>query len=207
MKREEKTEMMRRRIIDSAVKEFSEKGYDGSSLNEICANEGISKGIIYHYFTSKVVLYLTCVRETFEKLAGFIESNLVTGSDNTEEELNVYFLLRAEFFEKNPDYRQIFCEAVISPPLELCNEIVKCKVPLDKLNIHILQQLLSGMPLRKNITVDEVVRIFCQLQDLISVRYHNDVSEETSFTSYEDNCRRILNILLYGVVERTGDNG
>lgn len=80
------------------------------------------------------------------------------------------------FTGKNPDLRRIFCEAVITPPLELSKEIIKCKSPLDKLNIWILKRLLSRMSLRSDISVDEVVRVFCQLQDIINVRYDNEVA-------------------------------
>ena len=53
MKREEKNQQTQRRIMDSALAEFAEKGYGGSSVNTICAAQGISKGIIYHYFENK----------------------------------------------------------------------------------------------------------------------------------------------------------
>ena len=53
MKREEKNQQTRRRIMDSALAEFAANGYGGSSVNTICAAQGISKGIVYHYFESK----------------------------------------------------------------------------------------------------------------------------------------------------------
>lgn len=53
MKREEKNLQTRRRIMDSALNEFSKQGYGASSINTICSAQGISKGIIYHYFKIK----------------------------------------------------------------------------------------------------------------------------------------------------------
>ena len=61
MKREEKNQITRRRIMDSALAEFAGKGYGASSVNTICAAQDISKGIIYHYFNTKDELYLACV--------------------------------------------------------------------------------------------------------------------------------------------------
>ena len=40
MKREEKNQQMRRRIMDSALTEFSKKGYGASSVNTICQRPG-----------------------------------------------------------------------------------------------------------------------------------------------------------------------
>lgn len=42
MKRDEKNQQTRRRTLDRALSEFSEKGYGGSSVNTICAVQGIS---------------------------------------------------------------------------------------------------------------------------------------------------------------------
>ena len=53
MKREEKNQISRQRILESAAKEFAEKGYGLSSINVICAEGDISKGILYHYFKDK----------------------------------------------------------------------------------------------------------------------------------------------------------
>ena len=57
MKREEKNQITRRRIMDSALREFSAQGYGASSINTICASQNISKGNIYHYFETKDALY------------------------------------------------------------------------------------------------------------------------------------------------------
>ena len=58
MKREEKNQQTKHRIMESALKEFAEQGYGASSVNNICSCEGVSKGIIYHYFQTKDELYL-----------------------------------------------------------------------------------------------------------------------------------------------------
>lgn len=46
------------RMINAAIKEFAHKGYDHASTNEIVKEAGISKGLLFHYFTSKKGLYL-----------------------------------------------------------------------------------------------------------------------------------------------------
>jgi TetR/AcrR family transcriptional regulator len=46
------------RIINAAIKEFAQKGYDSASTNEIVKDAGISKGLLFHYFQNKKQLYL-----------------------------------------------------------------------------------------------------------------------------------------------------
>ena len=36
------------RIINAAIKEFAQKGYDKASTNEIVKEAGISKGLLYN---------------------------------------------------------------------------------------------------------------------------------------------------------------
>ncbi len=50
-----------RKILDTAERLFIEKGYDHTSLQEIIEQTGLSKGAIYHHFTSKEdIFYSVC---------------------------------------------------------------------------------------------------------------------------------------------------
>lgn len=50
-------EKKRQKIINAAMKEFANKGYDLASTNEIVKNAEISKGALFHYFNNKEDLY------------------------------------------------------------------------------------------------------------------------------------------------------
>lgn len=50
-------EEKRDRIINAALQEFASKGFALASTNEIVKKAGISKGALFHYFTSKEDLY------------------------------------------------------------------------------------------------------------------------------------------------------
>ena len=86
MKRDEKNQQTRRRTLDRALSEFSEKGYGGSSVNTICAVQGISKGIVYHYFENKDQLYLSCVEECFQRLTAHLSAALQAEEPGPVEE-------------------------------------------------------------------------------------------------------------------------
>lgn len=220
MKREEKNQLTRRKIMDSALAEFSEKGYGASSINTVCAGQGISKGIIYHYFETKNELFLACVEECFQRLTAHLRQNLEKAelrqeewqeSGTTEEEpgltrleagLEHYFTARQAFFQENPVYRRIFCEAVVNPPVNLQKEIQERKAEFDSLNTKILEDLLEPVALRSGITREEVVDTFRQFQDFVNANYRNPETGAQEFEKRELNCRKAMNILLYGVIER-----
>ena len=85
MKREEKNQLTKRKIVDSALREFSKNGYMGCSANDICRNGGVSKGIVYHYFDTKELLYLFCVEECFSLLTKHIGEDLIFWDGSIEE--------------------------------------------------------------------------------------------------------------------------
>lgn len=205
MKREEKNQQTRRRIMDSALAEFSKQGYGASSINTICAAEDLSKGIVYHYFETKDVLFLACVGECFQRLTEYIRSNMKKQSD-TEYCLEEYFATRTRFFRSYPVYQRIFCEAAISPPVHLRAEIQTCKQDFDELNIQILERLLAPLSLRPGISRGEVIETFRQFQDFINIRYQIADENGQEFETHEENCRKALNILLYGVIKREENN-
>ena len=187
--------------MDSALAEFSAQGYGASSINTICAAQDVSKGIVYHYFETKDVLFLACVKECFQCLTEYIRENMLN-DDDADNRLEGYFAIRTRFFRSYPVYQRIFCEAVISPPAHLRDEIQKCKQDFDNLNIQVLERLLTPFSLRPGISKDEVIETFRQFQDFINAQYQMSDTVGEAFDAHEEKCLRALNILLYGVIER-----
>lgn len=205
MKREEKNQQTRRRIMDSALAEFSKQGYGASSINTICSAQDISKGIVYHYFETKDGLFLACVEECFQRLTEYIRANMIKQGD-IGFCLEAYFAIRTKFFHSYPVYQRIFCEAVISPPAHLRAGIQACKQDFDELNLQILERLLAPLSLRPGISKGEVMETFRQFQDFINIRYQMSDTNGPEFEAREENCRKALDILLYGVIERENTN-
>lgn len=191
--------------MDGALAEFSKQGYGASSINTICAAQDISKGIVYHYFETKDALFLACVAECFQRLTEYIRANMIEQGD-TGFCLEEYFAIRTRFFRSYPVYQRIFCEAVVSPPEHLRAEIQTCKQDFDALNIQILEQLLDPLALRSGVSKQEVIETFRQFQDFINIRYQIADTNGREFEAREENCRKALDILLYGVIERENTN-
>lgn len=61
MTQKERQERSRKEIYQAALEEFGTYGYDKVNMERICGNHGISKGMMYHYYSNKDELFLLCV--------------------------------------------------------------------------------------------------------------------------------------------------
>jgi len=60
---QQRSEESRAHILSAAQKKFVSSGYDAASVNEICAEAGMSKGAFYHHFPSKQAVFLALFEE------------------------------------------------------------------------------------------------------------------------------------------------
>lgn len=56
------------RIINAALSEFAQRGYDDASTNVITQQAGISKGALFHYFGNKAKLYDYLIEYTLNQV-------------------------------------------------------------------------------------------------------------------------------------------
>lgn len=203
MTREKKNLRSRRRIIDSAIEEFGDKIYGEASINSICKRGEISKGIIYHYFKDKDDLYLTCVRESFDKLIEALNSKEY--DFNIKKDIKGYLSLRHRFIQENPNYGNIFFNAVLHPPKHLTEEIREMKNTLDDLNINYYRQALKNVDLREDVSEEDAVEYFMMLQETFNIYFQNKLYDgldiKDLIEEYEQKLGKILKIMLYGIAK------
>ncbi|RBP57112.1 TetR family transcriptional regulator [Alkalibaculum bacchi] len=202
MKREEKNMLKRQQIISSAIAEFGVNSYTEASLNAICKNGNISKGIIYHYFKDKDELYLVCVTECFDRLTTFLNSEKIT-FNNVEQGIEKYLDLRHQFFKANPDFSNIFTNALLQPPKHLVERIKEIKVGLDKFNINFYEQVLKNVNLKSYVCHEEAIEYFLIFQESFNFHFQNKTYGDFTklFDEHELKLGKLLKIMFYGIAK------
>lgn len=72
---QQRSEETRTKIMESAIKLFSNSGYNKASVDDICAEAGISKGAFYHHFKSKQELFLALLDGWLQTIDNAIEAS------------------------------------------------------------------------------------------------------------------------------------
>jgi len=66
--REQKKAETSARLISVARKSFVERGYSGTSMDELCAEAGVTRGALYHNFGGKNGLFEAVVRQIDDEI-------------------------------------------------------------------------------------------------------------------------------------------
>jgi AcrR family transcriptional regulator len=102
----------REQLIEIARTVFSEKGFDGVSVEEIAARASVSKPVVYEHFGGKEGLYAVVVDREVRDLLGMMRDALTEGSARELLEQAAVALL--DYIEKSPDGFRILVRD--SPP-------------------------------------------------------------------------------------------
>lgn len=112
----------RERILNVAIKEFADNGFENTSIQQIAKKAGISVGSIYKYFENKETMFSMVVHEGMSSL----EELLMSLADSSED-----ILVKAEtiirellkYSRKNPELIKLYCQLTTSDNSEFLNGI------------------------------------------------------------------------------------
>lgn len=69
-----RSEETRSKIIEAAIRLFSNRGFNAASVDDICAEAGVSKGAFYHHFESKQALFLALLDSWLKNIDNAIDA-------------------------------------------------------------------------------------------------------------------------------------
>lgn len=96
----------KRKIFETSMKLFAQKGYDATSIEEITATVGVAKGTLYYHFSSKEEIFNFLVEEGMKLLKNSIEIKIAKSS-NTIDKLRAVVLIQIKIIAKYEDFMTI----------------------------------------------------------------------------------------------------
>jgi len=91
------------RILQAAISEFA-KGYRQASTDHIVEVSGVSKGLLFHYFTSKKLLYEACIKRVENAILDQIHRELDFSHMDFLTLLYEITLEKCEYIAAYPDH-------------------------------------------------------------------------------------------------------
>ena len=103
------------KLLRSALKLFSEKGYEGTSIREIIEGAGVTRPVLYYYFENKEDLFGRLVETNFAEFT--VEIGQVRERTNdTRERLCAVICKAFSLTEESPEAVALILQVFFSPP-------------------------------------------------------------------------------------------
>ncbi len=112
--RELKKKQTRQSIITAAVKLFSQKGYENTSVEELAREAGIAKGTIYSYFKTKSEIFLAFCEDEIDFVFNELSSKCDPNTDLLTQ-LHTLFMGQFRYVTKNNEFGRIFAREMTFP--------------------------------------------------------------------------------------------
>jgi AcrR family transcriptional regulator len=109
-------ETVRYRLLKSAIELFGQKGYAGTSVNDIVSAANVTKPNLYYYFTSKSGIYYSILNNLFSEFDVILEQvKDKTGSSRSR--LSEMCCEIYQHFTDNLDAARMIYSVYFGPPL------------------------------------------------------------------------------------------
>lgn len=147
------------RILNAAMKEFAEKGYENASTNEIVKEAEISKGLLFHYFKNKKQLFLFlydyCIdvnMNEFYKKIDLNETDFFT-------RLRQIQLIKMELLNKYPEIFRFIEIAYLEDSSDIKQELENKNKELLKSNVDVIFKGIDTSKFKDGIDIEKVINI------------------------------------------------
>lgn len=135
----------KRKIFETSMKLFAEKGYDATSIEEITATVGVAKGTLYYHFSSKEEIFNFLVEEGMKLLQNSIDIK-TSKLDNYIDKIKAIVLIEIKIVVKYEDFITILlsqlwgkdernqkCKQYVFDYIETIEDIVKKGIDLGQI--------------------------------------------------------------------------
>lgn len=193
------------KIIQSSIEEFSEHGFEKASTDRISKRAEVSKGLIFHYFGSKENLFMIAMNKCIDD-ALTVFKDMELPEDDFISILMKLMETKYKFFLNNPMHYKMMVSGFYNSPKKLKADLEKRYLEIKQVGINIIIDIIKGLPMKKNIAADDIVSMMAAVTSIIESKYiplltADSASYEKNYDIVKDEYVRLMNILMYGILE------
>ncbi len=111
-------------ILDAAIRQFAEKGYDGARVDEIANAAGVNKATIYYHVGEKSKLYERAIDRVIGNIASQVTENIKQAPTH-EGRLHAFVTTLARHARANPFFAPVMMREVASGGANLPDAIMR----------------------------------------------------------------------------------
>ena len=101
----------KRKIFETSMRLFAEKGYDATSIEEITATVGVAKGTLYYHFSSKEEIFNFLVEEGVKLLKNSVAIKTAKHTKSVDK-LKAIVLIEIKILVKYEDFIRIILSEI-----------------------------------------------------------------------------------------------
>ena len=127
----------KRKIFETSMKLFAEKGYDATSIEEITANVGVAKGTLYYHFSSKEEIFQFLIEEGVKLLKNSVEIK-TEKLESSIDKIKAVVLIEIKVLVKYEDFMTIVLSEIWGngPRSILCKKYVFEYIQMIEKNVE-----------------------------------------------------------------------
>lgn len=140
----------REEILQSAMRVFCHYGFDGSTLDKIAGDAGVSKALVIKYYGNQRAMLLLCMSRFLEEFFTRVEENAQLPGKTYEEHCDFLF---ERFQEFRPQFKLLISMLVTPAHDELCKELItQYFVRIQAVMAHFPQECAPELGMELNYT-------------------------------------------------------
>ncbi|MGL5647174.1 MAG: TetR/AcrR family transcriptional regulator [Clostridium sp.] len=162
-------------VLDISITEFALHGYKGTSTNIICKKSSISKGLLYHYFTSKENLY----RETLQYAINIFKANITLDFSNNKKGIDYiseYFNLKFKFFSENPLISKIIIGSFLNTSIDGVSEIFS---EFESYNNSLIYAILDSISINSKFDKFKAFELIILISEKLEEKHLKNIPNES----------------------------
>ena len=151
-------------ILASSLRLFSVKGFHGTSISDIAKDAGISKGLVYNYFSSKQSIVDAILREGLEEVLNLEE--LFKKINDPYEKLHSFITITFSMIKENEDYWRLYFGLMLQP--EVIESTTNMSSKFVNMYVAMFEKIFKQIGL-KNPNAE--ARMFISMLDGLALQY------------------------------------